>query len=322
MKISIATLFAEGVKSTVYTNAPAGLNFPGDTLTPAATVSTATIGISSYPRFGLAWDPQGNGKMTVRAAYGQYGDRWHMFGTNVNEFGPPFGGNESASLGGAANLTNPWANSAGGNPIPTLLAETGIGHSPHNAPFFQNGTVASMDTNNYKPMYVNQWNLSIQRQLGQSWLVSANYLGNSTIHMITSESVNPAVYLGLGPCTLPNGVTYPVCSTVANQNFRRVLSLENYTQGQYLAGGVGQEDSGGTGSYEGLYLSANKRLSKNTSLLANYTWSHCISDVYDQQTGSGGVSPNIPIGGNTPSGDRNFYRSNCIRDPICATRSA
>jgi hypothetical protein len=23
----------------------------------------------------------------------------------------------------------------------------------------------------------------------------------------------------------------------------------------------------------------------------NYTWSHCISDIYDQQTGSGGVSP-------------------------------
>jgi hypothetical protein len=30
--------------------------------------------------------------MTIRAAYGQYGDRWHMFGTNVNEFGPPFRG--------------------------------------------------------------------------------------------------------------------------------------------------------------------------------------------------------------------------------------
>jgi hypothetical protein len=164
-----------------------------------------------------------------------------------------------------------------------------------------------MPLTDYKPMYVNQWNLSIQRQLGQDWLVSANYLGNSTIHMITSEEINPAVYLGLGSCTLPNGTVANPCSTSAasNTNLRRVYSLANYAVGQYLSGGIGQVDSGGTGSYEGLYLSANKRLSKNTSLLINYTWSHCISDVYDQQTTAAGVTPNKP-------GDRNFYRSNCL----------
>ena len=171
-------------------------------------------------------------------------------------------------------------------------------------------------------MYVNQWNLSIQRQLGQSWLVSANYLGNSTIHMITSESVNPAVYLGLGPCTLPNGVMpirfarlWPIKPSAG------FYSLANYSQGQYLDGGIGQQDSGGTGSYEGLYLSANKRLSKNTSLLLNYTWSHCISDVFDQQTTATGVSPNIPIGGNTPSGDRNYYEVTAWVGSAPVTRS-
>jgi Carboxypeptidase regulatory-like domain/TonB dependent receptor len=312
-------LFAAGVKSSVYTNAPAGLNFPGDSSYPCGNSFNCDDWHKFFPRAGLAWDPKGDGKMTIRAAYGMYGDRAHMFYSNQNEFSPPFGGNLSApGVGLTTTLSNPWANEAGGNPIPNLLANTGIGHSPADAPFLQGGTIVSLDTNNYKPMYVNQWNLSVQRQIGQDWLVSANYLGNSTIHMITSESVNPAVYLGLGTCTLPNGITYNPCSTTANQAYRRVLSLENYTQGQYLDGGIGQQDSGGTGSYEGLYLSATKRLSKNTSLLVNYTWSHCISDVYDQQTTAAGVTPNIPISANPlvatpyPSGDRSFYKSNCI----------
>ena len=299
-------LFAAGTKSTVYKNAPAGLTFPGDSTYGCGNNFNCNTIAKFFPRVGLAWDPQGNGKMTVRAAYGQYGDRAHMFYSNQNEFSPPFGGNISAAQGGGANLTNPWGNTAGGNPVPTLLAQTGIGHSPSTAPFFQGGTIVSLQTTDYKPMYLNQWNVSIQRQIGQDWLVSANYLGNSTIHLLTSEAANPAVFLGTGPCTLPsNGVSYPVCSTVANQNFRRVYSLANYSQGQFLNGGIGQQDSGGTGTYEGLFLSATKRLSKGTSISTNYTWSHCISDVYDQQTTATGVSPNVP-------GNRRAYRSNCL----------
>src|SRR5262249_43797433 len=61
---------------------------------------------------------------------------------------------------------------------------------------------------------------------------------------------------------------------------------------------------GGTGSYNGLYLSAQKALSKGISVQTNYTWSHCISDVVDQQTTANGTNA-IP-------GNRDAYRSNCI----------
>ncbi len=86
---------------------------------------------------------------------------------------------------------------------------------------------------------VNQWNLSLQRQLGTDWLLTANYVGSSTIHLMTGNELNPAVFLGLGPCTL-NGVNYPVCSTTANTNQRRRLYLQNPTQGQYY-GSIGVE---------------------------------------------------------------------------------
>jgi hypothetical protein len=157
-------------------------------------------------------------------------------------------------------------------------------------------------------MYVNMWNLSVQRQVG-TWLLSANYIGNSTIHLNTSTTANPAVFLGLQPCTLnvvqANGTVapqnYPVCSTTANQQVRRVLYLQNPLEGQYYAN-IAQTLNGGTANYEGLYLSANKALTHGISMLANYTWAHCVSDPYDQQPSGDGAT--IP-------GNRRAYRGNC-----------
>jgi hypothetical protein len=94
---------------------------------------------------------------------------------------------------------------------------------------------------------------------------------------------------------------YSTCSTTANQNQRRVFYQQNPLAGQYYAG-IGAYDPGGTGSYNGLYLSANKRLGHGVAITGNYTWSHCISDIYDQQTGANGVSPI----------NRRTGRSNCI----------
>jgi len=231
-------------------------------------------------------------------------------------FGPPFA--DRVTLPNV-NLSNPWANfsgvpgfsGAGEDPMGGLAKIAGIGLAGKNAPFPTSGfyvnSVEHLDRN-YKQMYVNMWNLSIQRQVA-SWLLSANYVGNSTIHLNTSTAANPAEFLGLGPCTLnvvqPNGTVapqnYTVCSTTANENFRRVLYRQDPLKGQYFAN-IAQALNSGTASYEGFYLSANKALSHGISMLANYTWSHCISDVYDQQpSGNGYVRPD----------NRSASRGNC-----------
>jgi hypothetical protein len=239
--------------------------------------------------------------MTIRAGYGMYGDRAMMLAGTQVYFSAPFGNNVSVS---GASLTDPWAG-IGGNPLSSLASRQGIGVYSHDLPFPLNGTYVNTNMTDFNPVYMNQWNLSIQRQVGQDWLLTANYLGNNTIHMISGENVNPAVFLGLGACTLQTAtgqVSYPTCSTTANQQNRRVNSLLNPAQGQYYSG-IGTIDDGGTASYEGLYFSAQKRLSRGLTAQANYTWSHCISDVYNQNPTATGVAP--------PTNRRQF-RSNCV----------
>ena len=291
-------LFNTGVHSTVYANGPAGLIVPGD---PQYTIGNHPEGnkINRFvPRLGIVWDPFGNGKTIVRAAYGMFTDHPYIqeytgFGTN-----PPIGNNISLTN---VNLTNPWANypGTGGNTNPFPLV-TG-----KNLKFGLAGTYLSSNFENHPP-YLNQWNLSIQRQIGTDWLVQANYVGNNIIHLLSAQQVNPAVFLGTAACSIkgPNNTVtnYPVCSTTGNTNQRRALYLQNPDQGQFYAA-TAQVDDGGTGTYDGLFLSLQKRLSKGVSVLANYTWSHCISDYFEPQLLSGGAI--------SPPGNRRLFRGNC-----------
>ena len=62
------SLFEPGKKSQVLPNAPAGLLYPGDPGVPAGLIPTDKKAFA--PRLGIAWDPNGNGKLLVTAAYG------------------------------------------------------------------------------------------------------------------------------------------------------------------------------------------------------------------------------------------------------------
>lgn len=72
-----------------------------------------------------------------------------------------------------------------------------------------------------KPSYMNQWNLSIQRQIGADWLLAGNYIGNNAIHFLDRYELNPAIYDPRPSCII-SGRTYTPCSQVGNTNQRRV----------------------------------------------------------------------------------------------------
>jgi len=245
--------FTAGVKSRVFLNAPPGLFFKGDTQTPAA-YTNHHLG-NFAPRLGLIYDPAGDGRTSIRASYGLFYDSPEIFYFDRFADSAPFG--SSIDLPSpAGGLTNPYQNFPGGEPFPLPFPPTA------NAFFPTSGIYINLPLNLH-PTYTQQWNLSVQHQVGASWLLSATYLGNETSHLWLGNEVNPAVYIA-GK------------STTGNTNKRRVLYLQNPASGQYYST-MAQTEDGINSSYNGLLLSANHRFSRNFTVLGNYTWSHCIS---------------------------------------------
>ena len=229
------------------------------------------------PRIGLVLDPMGDGKMTVRASYGLFYSTTHLFYDQQFAYSNPFGDLIAANLAGGVKLDNPWQNNPGGNPFPLALS--------HTSTFPLNGSTTSY-TPNANPTHMQQWNFSVQRQVGANWLLSATYIGNNTIHGWSWKQVNPGVF---GPG-----------ATVGNITTRRVLTLQNPSQGQYY-GVVNLLDDGGTAGYEGGLFSVQRRLANRFTVLANYTWSHCITDPIPNDGGGVYVNPN----------NRRYDRGNC-----------
>jgi len=205
---------------------------------------------------------------------------------------PPIGNTTTVNF--PASFADPWQGVPGGNPYPAAVGT--------NSPFINYGTFENFLLSP-KTTYSQQWNLSLQRQLAADWLVTANYVGTSIIHIWGGNQANPGIYIP-GSCVI-NGVTTNPCSTTANVNSRRLLYLQNPGQGIYY-GSINQLDDGGTANYNGLVVSVQHRSSKGYSILANYTFSHCISDLANPELAVAGANFMIP-------NNRRADRSNCLQ---------
>ena len=166
------------------------------------------------------------------------------------------------------NFDDPWANYPGGNPFPYYFNKS----NPLFAPY---GSYLPVPPD-MKTTTQYTWNLGIQKQMTPDLFVSASYLGTRLIHIWTAIELNPAQFLGTGPCTLNTAagpVSYPVCSTLSNVLQRRILNLSNP---KAALGYITQYDDGGTQNYNGLVLDLRWRHGQHLNVNANYTWSHCI----------------------------------------------
>ncbi len=180
--------WAPGLQSKVYPDAPPGLLFPGDPGVARSIVPNYYKGI--MPRVGVAWDPTGSGRTTIRAGYGIFYDSFE------NGVGGPLQTPVSAlpwtqayqlAPGPGFNLANPY----GSNPPPF------DGKS-----FVKPATVLTVDQL-ARPPYAQNWNLSIERVLGKNYLLDVRYVGNKGTRLSRFVEGNPSLY---GPGVNPNNI--------------------------------------------------------------------------------------------------------------------
>jgi hypothetical protein len=258
--------FLAGQHSTKDPTAPAGLFVPGDPGIPSANWNGQKANFA--PRVGLVWNLHGDGRDTLRIGGALLYDSTETWFNERETTNPPYG--NDIDVGSTGTLANPWAGYAGGNPFP---------QKPGQLFFPSYGTYINMPLNP-KSTYVEDWNITYQRQFAKDWMASASYLGNHTAHLWIALERNPAISLpGVCEAGQPYGtvLTLPACTT-SNTNQRRILYQANPAQGINYAS-IDTMDDGATARYQGLLLSTQHR-STHYTFIANFTDSYCLSD-YD-----------------------------------------
>jgi hypothetical protein len=262
--------FDQGVRSTVYPQAPPGLIFPGDSGYPGRGAVEKRMGLFA-PRVGMIWTPTADNNTSVRASWGIFYDTPHLFFNTRFANNPPWGA-QITLPNPAGGFSDPYLGYAGGNPFPALNTQWATAAFPA-AGVYVNAPI------DLKPQQLHQWNVGVQRMFGD-WMVGASYLGNRTVNLWRATELNPAVY--------------SATATTGNTNQRRVLYLQNPAMGQFY-GTIGHVDDTGRGSYHGMLLQLQRRMKDNLSVLANWTLSRCMADPATTEiTGPTIVDPNNP----------------------------
>jgi hypothetical protein len=212
------------------------------------------------PRFGFAWQPEASGKLVVRGGFGLFYDRVGSSDfVHAVEQGDPYA--LTLDYGGPSAVPYSLANPFPSTPLgftPRWFDPTTGANSALNAPFY-----ADVHT----PLS-RQYNLNLQYQFGQSWVVEAGFVGSSGINQVDYNHDGYNVAQLASPSHPINGVT---TNTVANAVFRV----------PYL--GYAPLQLQGTGydliyNYNSLQLTLRKRFSHGLSLQAAYTWSKNLTN--------------------------------------------
>jgi hypothetical protein len=192
------------------------------------------------PRLGIAWDPFGDGKTSVRAGGGIFWERIRQNNLNFDGVRNP------------PTETQPIIYSGRVDDITPALVTSGV--------LFPPSAAVSAWARNGKTPTIYSWSVGIQRQLPGNTSVDISYVGNLARHLMDVRDINQ---LPLNTTTGTNILQLANNVQDAIRPFRGYRSI-NFT------------DFGANSNYNALQARLSRRFSRTLTFNANYTWSKAM----------------------------------------------
>jgi hypothetical protein len=300
--------FIPGDQSIKFPGAPLGYVFPGDQFPDGSTIpsSIAKTPLTDFsPRIGLAWSPGGGdsilgklaggpGKTSIRAGFGRFYTAIEGLTTAYQTGNPPYGLQYASPE--SPLFAQPFVGSLTGTlypqPFPLVAPPSNVSRSnPDNnvnwSTFAPLSGAVGYYYKNPVPYALNYF-FSLERQLGSNTVLTANYIGSESHHLITLLSANPGdpalclsvsqtsqVAPGSATCGAfgENGVYTKADGTVINGT--RTTLGPNFGSDSWFY-------NYGNAAYDSLQVSIN-HTTKRLSLLASYTFGKSIDNASNLQ---------------------------------------